>query len=70
MLTSNGHPSPGRSRLGREIALALAFKVVILTALWFAVFRPVPEAPKAAVADLFAGPAPHSTHPENPAHVR
>lgn len=43
-------------RLGREIALALTFKVVLLTALWWAVFRPQPGHVKPDAADIFGGP--------------
>mgnify|MGYP006295817197 CR=1 FL=1 len=63
-------PAAGRSRLGREIALALTFKLILLTALWFLVFKPNPAVPKATVTDLFAVPSLTSSHPENPAHVR
>lgn len=36
-----------------EIGLALAFKVLVLWALWFAVFRHDPAASKPSVAELF-----------------
>jgi hypothetical protein len=44
----------GRPRLGQEIALALIVKIALLSALWFAVFRPDPDRPRPSVADLFA----------------
>lgn len=53
-------PCRGRPRLGRELALALAFKLVLLTALWFVLFRPRPDMARPEVADLFA-PAPQSS---------
>lgn len=59
----------GRLRLGQEIALALTLKVILLGALWFAVFRPDPQAPKAAVADLFERSTPYNHQEETP-HVR
>lgn len=64
------HRSPSRS-LRWEISLALALKVVLLTALWFAVFRHPPDAPKAQVADLFAPARPAPTlYQEHSRHVR
>ncbi len=41
--------------------MALAFKIVLLTALWWAVFRPQPGHVKPDVADLFGNP-PLSDH--------
>lgn len=60
----------GRLRLGQEIALALTFKVVLLVALWFALFRPHPNVPKPDRADLFNHGAMPSIHQENNNHVR
>ena len=59
-----------RPRLGREIAIALAFKAVLLTALWFAVFRPDPRQPKPQVSDLFQPKPIPSIHQEKTHDVR
>ncbi|CAL1240174.1 cytochrome oxidase putative small subunit CydP [Candidatus Methylocalor cossyra] len=56
------HRSP---RLGRELALALVFKVVLLTILWLALFRPDPHRSRPSVEELFARSPASSTQLEN-----
>ncbi|SMF96661.1 hypothetical protein SAMN02949497_4067 [Methylomagnum ishizawai] len=66
----NPYKKTMRPRLGREIAYALGVKVLLLMALWWAVFRPQPGAAKPDVADLFQ-PGPLSPpHQENPHDFR
>lgn len=50
---SLSNASGGRHRLRFEIAAVLAFKVVVLWALWFLVFRHDPAVPRPQVAELF-----------------
>ena len=65
MASHNRATGPGRSRLGRELSLALAFKALVLALLWFAFFRPEPGRPKPEAADLFAPPASSIVQQEN-----
>jgi hypothetical protein len=58
-----------RHGLRREIGAALVFKVVVLWALWFLVFRHDPAVQRPTVAELFT-PAPSSASLEKAHDVR
>jgi hypothetical protein len=57
-----GNSTLGRLRLGQEIALALTVKILLLTLLWFAFFRPSPGAVKPDRGNLFTNGSIFSDH--------
>ena len=65
MPNHRGNSWTARPNLGREIALALGLKVLLLMALWWAFFKPQPGVTKPDVADLFTPGTPPSAQQEN-----